>query len=240
MVLDRNRGRAYLTIFVVGTAMFGLFLFLTYYLQTTLRYSPVVTGFAFVPAVAMLMLFAQISTVVLMPRIGPKPLIGFGLLLAAAGMAWLTRIGVHSSYVSAVLGPLLVFGAGLGLSLAPAFNTGTFGVAASDAGVASATLNVGQQLGGSLGTALLNAIATSAAATFVTSHLTPAAAASPTAQAAIRAGAAVHGYTTALWWTAGIFAGGAIACGAILRRGPLARAPQAPASVPVAAGSARR
>ena len=239
IVLDRNRGGAYLTIFVVGAAMFGLFLFLTYYLQTTLGYSPVVTGFAFVPAVAMLMLFAQVSNIVLMPRVGPKPLIGFGLLIAAGGMAWLTRIGVHSSYVSAVLGPLLVSGVGLGLSVAPAFNTGTFGVAASDAGVASATLNVGQQLGGSIGTALLNTIATSAAAAFVTSHLTPATATSPAARAAVRASAAVHGYTTAFWWTAGIFAGGAIVCGALLRRGPLARAPEEPASVPVAAGSAR-
>jgi EmrB/QacA subfamily drug resistance transporter len=237
VVLDRNRGGAYLTIFVVGAAMFGLFLFLTFYLQTTLGYSPVVTGFAFVPAVAMLMLFAQISNIVLLPKIGPKPLIGFGLLLAAVGMAWLTRIGVHSSYVSAVLGPLLVFGAGLGLSVAPAFNTGTFGVAPDDAGVASATLNVGQQLGGSIGTALLNTIATSAAATFVASHVTHAAAASPTARAAVRASAAVHGYTTAFWWTAGIFAGGAIICGTLLRRGPLASPAQPPASVPVTAGS---
>jgi EmrB/QacA subfamily drug resistance transporter len=240
VLLDRNRGGAYLTIFVVGAAMFGLFLFLTFYLQTTLGYSPVVTGFAFAPAVAMLMLFAQISNIVLLPRIGPKPLIGFGLLIAAAGMAWLTRIGVHSSYVSAVLGPLLVFGAGLGLSIAPAFNTGTFGVRPADAGVASATLNVGQQLGGSIGTALLNTIATSAAATFVAGHLTPATAASPRAQAAIRASAAVHGYTTAFWWTAGIFAGGALVCGTILRRGPLARTEQAPASVPVAARSGSR
>ena len=116
VVLDRNRGGAYLTVFVVGAAMFGLFLFLTFYMQTTLGYSPVVTGLAFVPAIAMLMLFAQISNIVLMPRIGPKPLIGFGLLIAAGGMAWLTRIGVHSSYVSAVLGPLLLSGVGLGLS----------------------------------------------------------------------------------------------------------------------------
>jgi EmrB/QacA subfamily drug resistance transporter len=239
VVLDRNRGGAYLAIFVVGAAMFGLFLFLTFYLQTILGYSPVVTGFAFIPAIAMLMLFAQISTVILMPRIGPKPLIGLGLLIAAGGMVWLTGIGVHSSYVAAVLGPLLVTGAGLGMSVAPGFNTGTFGVAANDAGVASATLNVGQQLGGSIGTALLNTIATSAAATYVASHFSPAAAASPTARAAIRASAAVHGYSTAFWWTAGIFAGGAIVCGALLRRGPLARAPEAPASVPVGAGSAR-
>jgi EmrB/QacA subfamily drug resistance transporter len=223
VVLDRNRGGAYLAILVVGAAMFGIFLFLTYYLQTTLHYSPVVTGVAFIPTIAMVMLFAQISNIVLMPRTGPKPLVGVGMLIAAAGMAWLTRIGVHSGYASAVLGPMLVTGAGIGLSMPPSMNTGTFGVARSDAGVASATLNVGQQLGGSIGTALLNTIATSAAAAYVTSHLSPAVAGSAAARAALTASAAVHGYTTAFWWTAGIFAGGAIVCGALFRRGPLTR-----------------
>ena len=194
-MLDRNRGGAYLAVLVIGAAMFGIFLFLTYYLQTILGYSPVITGVAFLPTIAMIMLFAQISNIVLMPRIGPKPLVGFGMLIAAAGMAWLTRIGVHSGYVSAVLGPLLVTGAGIGLSMPPSMNTGTFGVAGTDAGVASATLNVGQQLGGSIGTALLNTIATSAAAVYFTSHLTPALAASPSSRAAApgrRGGARLH------------------------------------------------
>jgi EmrB/QacA subfamily drug resistance transporter len=227
VVLDRNRGGAYLAILAVGAGMFGIFLFLTYFLQTSLGYSPVVTGLAFLPTIGMVMLFAQLSNIVLMPRIGPKPLIGFGMLIAAAGMAWLTRLGVHSSYVSAVLGPMLVAGAGIGLSMPPAMNTGTFGVAPSDAGVASATLNVGQQLGGSIGTALLNTIATSAAAGYVASHLTPAVLASPAARGAVAAAAAVHGYTTAFWWTAGIFAAGSIVCGTLLRPGPLARQAQA-------------
>jgi predicted MFS family arabinose efflux permease len=227
VVLDRNRGGAYLAILAVGAGMFGIFLFLTYFLQTSLGYSPVVTGLAFLPTIGMVMLFAQLSNIVLMPRVGPKPLIGFGMLIAAAGMAWLTRLGVHSSYVSAVLGPMLVAGAGIGLSMPPAMNTGTFGVAPSDAGVASATLNVGQQLGGSIGTALLNTIATSAAAGYVASHLTPAAAASAAGRGAVVAAAAVHGYTTAFWWTAGIFAAGSIVCGTLLRPGPLARQAQA-------------
>jgi hypothetical protein len=103
--------------------------------------------------------------------------------------------------------------------------------------VASATLNVGQQLGGSIGTALLNTIATSAAAAYVTSHLTHALSASPSSLAALQAAAAVHGYTSAFWWTAGIFAGGAIVCGTLLRPGPLARQAEAtqagaPASQP--------
>jgi EmrB/QacA subfamily drug resistance transporter len=223
VVLDRNRGGAYLTILVVGAAMFGLFLFLTYYLQTILSYSPVTTGVAFLPAILMLIICGQLSNIVLMPRIGPKPLVSVGLIVAAAGMAWLTRIGVHSSYWSAVFGPLLVVGAGLGTAVPASINTGTFGVPPRDAGVASATVNVGQQLGGSTGTALLNTIATSAAATYVATHLSPAIAGSAAARTAVQAAAAVHGYTTAFWWTAGMFAGGAIICGALLRRGPFAR-----------------
>jgi len=233
VVLDRNRGGAFLTILIVGAAMFGLFLFLTYYLQTILGYSPVMTGVAFLPAIILLIIFGQLSNIVMMPRIGPKPLVAVGLVVAAVGMAWLTRIGVHSSYWSAVFGPLVVTGAGLGTAVPAAINTGTFGMAASDAGVASATINVGQQLGGSTGTALLNTIATSAAATYVASHLTPSIAASASATRAVQAAGAVHGYTTGFWFTAGIFAGGAIIAGTLLRRGPLARqAATAPPAVP--------
>ncbi len=223
VVLDRNRGGAYLAILIVGASMFGLFLFLTYYEQTIKDYSPVVTGLAFLPAIAMVMTFAQISNIVLMPRIGPKLLVGIGMLIAAGGMAWLTRIGVHTSYVSSVLGPLMVSGAGIGLSMPPSMNTGTFGVARHDAGVASATLNVGQQLGGSIGTALLNTLATSAAAAYVAVHLTPSVAASPSARAGVEAAAAVHGYTTGFWWTSAFFAGGAVICGSLMRWGPLWR-----------------
>jgi hypothetical protein len=155
-----------------------------------------------------------------------------------------------------VLGPLLVFGAGIGMAMPSSMNTGTFGVAPRDAGVASATLNVGQQLGGSIGTALLNTLATSAAAAYLVSHLTPAVAASPQSRAAVQAAAEVHGFTTGFWWTAAFFAGGAILAGSLLRPGPLARqtgqpggqavptavpaAHGAPAGVPSPAGKAER
>src|ERR1700742_1276647 len=226
VVLNRNRGGAYLAVLVTGAGMFGIFLFLTYYLQTILGYSPLKTGVAFLPTIAMVMVFAQIANIVLMPRIGPKLLVGVGMLLAAAGMAWLTRLGVHSSYGAAIVGPLLVSGAGIGLAMPPSMNTGTFGVAPSDAGVASATLNVGQQLGGSIGTALLNTIATSAAATYLTSlHLSPAALATARGKLGL-AMAQVHGYTTAFWWTAGIFAVGGVGCGSLMEGGPLARQPE--------------
>lgn len=232
VVLDRNRGGAYLAVLVTGAGMFGIFLFLTYYLQTILGYSPLKTGVAFLPTIAMVMLFAQIANIVLMPRIGPKLLVGVGMLVAAAGMAWLTRLGVHSSYGSSIVGPMLVAGAGIGLSMPAAMNTGTFGVAHYDAGVASATLNVGQQLGGSIGTALLNTIATSAAATYLTSlHLNPAILASPRGKLAL-ATAQVHGYTTAFWWTAGIFAAGGLVCGVLMRWGPLSRQAGAEPEIP--------
>jgi EmrB/QacA subfamily drug resistance transporter len=232
VVLDRNRAGAYLAVFVTGAGMFGIFLFLTYYMQTILGYSPVKTGVAFLPTIAMVMLFAQIANIVLMPRIGPKAIIAVGMLMAAAGMAWLTRIGVHSSYATVILEPMLVFGAGVGLSMPPAMNTGTFGVAPYDAGVASATLNVGQQLGGSIGTALLNTIATSATTSYLIGlHLPRTVLASPRGGLALAA-AAVHGYTTAFWWTAGIFAGGAIVCGSLLRWGPLSRQAKAHAGAP--------
>ncbi|QDQ98055.1 MFS transporter [Tomitella fengzijianii] len=229
VVLDRNRGASYLAVLLTGAAMFGIFLFLTYYLQTVLGYSPLRTGVAFLPMIGSLALSAQLSNVVLMPRIGPKALVGFGMLIAAGAMVWLTGITADSSYASAVLGPIMVGGVGIGLSMPSAMNTGTFGVQPSDAGVASATLNVGQQVGGSIGTALLNTIATSAVTGYIAAH---AASARPTP--AVQAAAAVHGYTTAFWWTAGIFALGGIVCGTVLRWGPLT---DGPAADPGPAGS---
>jgi hypothetical protein len=203
IVADRNRGAAYLGILVVGAGMFGIFLFLAYYMQQTLGYSPVITGVAFLPMVACIGISSNVSNIMLMPRIGPKPVVTAGLLLAAAGMAWLTRIGPHSGYASTILGPLMVAGLGLGLMFSTAFNTGTFGVAVRDTGVASATVNTGQQLGGSIGTALLNTIAASATTSYLTGHLhgrpTPS-----LVQLSL-----IHGYTTAFWWVAGIFAAGA-------------------------------
>ena len=159
---------------IAGAGMFGIFLFLTYYLQQTLGYSPVVSGVAFLPMIAMVVVSANLSNVVLLPRFGPRPLVTAGMLLAAGSLVWLTRIGVHSGYASAVLGPLMAAGLGFGFTIAPSMNTGTFGVAPQDAGVASATLNTGQQIGGSIGTSLLNTIFASAVARYLASHLSPA------------------------------------------------------------------
>jgi EmrB/QacA subfamily drug resistance transporter len=236
VVLDRNRGGAYLAVLVSGAGMFGIFLFLTYYLQQTLHYSPVVNGVAFLPMIGMIVLSANLSNIALLPRVGPKPLVALGMLLAAGSMVWLTRIGLHSSYTHAVLGPLLVAGLAFGFIIAPAMNTGTFGVAPQDAGVASAVLNTGQQIGGSIGTSLLNTLAASATASYVAAHLTRGALVNgrPSTQAVSLS--LIHGYTTAFWWAAAIFAAGAVICGLLLRRGPLGPAGSGTVS-PAAAGT---
>ena len=229
MVLDRNRGGAYLAMLFVSAGVFGIFLFLAFCLQTTLGYSPLVTGLAFLPFPAAVVASVNVGQIVLMPRTGPKPLVGLGLLIAAGGMVWLPRIGVHSGHASAILGPLLVTGLGIGQVTAPAVNTGTYGVAPYDAGVAAATVNVGQQAGGSIGTSLLNTMVASATASYLASHVNRGTILTAHASAALVQQSLVHGYAVGFWWTAGIFAAGAVVCGTLLRRGPL-RPRQAPAA----------
>jgi EmrB/QacA subfamily drug resistance transporter len=234
VILDRNRAGAYITMLIFGSALFGIFLFLIYYMQQTLRYSAVKSGVALLPMVAVIGVMANVGNIKLMPRFGPKPLIGLGLLANAAGMVWLTRIGVHSDYASALLGPLVVTGFGSGLIFSAAANTGTFGVAPRDAGIASASINTGQQLGGAIGTALLNTIAASAAASYLASHLRG----RPAPQLVHLA--LIHSYTTVFWWCAGIFAAGAVICGLLLRRGPLTRPGDSPAHGPSRRATAAR
>jgi hypothetical protein len=162
VVLDRNRGGSYLAIGFTAVAIFGIFLFLTYYLQLTLRFSPVKTGLAFLPMVAAIIVASTVSTAALLPRTGPRPLIPAGMLIAAGGMALLRQIELDTSYVSGLLPGLVLVGLGLGLVFGCALNTATAGTRREDAGVASAMVNTTQQVGGSIGTALLNAIAASA------------------------------------------------------------------------------
>jgi len=220
IVLDRNRGGAYASMLIASSGMFGVFLFLTYYLQQTLAYSPVVTGFAILPIAGGIAVAANLSTIVLMPRIGPKPLVATGFVVAAGAMTWFAQLGPHTGYVDGVLGPIILTGAGLGMVIAPSINTGTFGVAPRDAGVASATVTVGQQLGASIGTSLLNTIFASAVASYLTLHV---ASARLIGRQALLGQALAHGYDVAFWWVAGIFAGGAIVGGLLFRRGPLRR-----------------
>src|SRR6516162_6787858 len=237
VVLDRNRGGAYLAVLITGAGMFGIFLFLIYYLQQTLRYSPVVSGVAFLPLIAMVVLSANLSNVVLLPKFGPKPLVTAGMLLAAGGLVWLTRIGLHSGYASAVLGPLMLAGLGFGFTIAPSMNTGTFGVAPKDMGVASATLNTGQQVGGSIGTSLLNTIFASAVAHYLASHLSPATLVHGHPAPSLAGMSLIHGYTTGFWVAAAIFGAGAVICGTLFRSGPLRAS--GPAAAPPDRAAAR-
>jgi EmrB/QacA subfamily drug resistance transporter len=217
VILDRNRAGSYLAMFFAAIGMFGVFLFLTYYLEETLQWSAVKTGVAFLPLTLVLVVVAAVGNTLLLTRISPRILVPFGLLIAAVGMALLTNIGVTSNYASDVLPTLLLVGAGLGLVFAPSFTLGTLGVGPEDAGVASATVNVAQQIGGSIGTSLLNTIATTAAATYVAAH-----AASITSAAGkrlVEAHALLNSYHTVFWVAAGIYAGAAVLCAFLLRSG---------------------
>ena len=220
VVLDRNRGGAYASMLIAGAGLFGTFFFLTYYLQQTLGYSPLVTGVAFLPISAGSAVTSNLATIGLMPRVGPRPLVASGMLAAAGAMAWLAQLGPHTGYVAGVLGPLILAAIGMGLVIAPSISTGTYGVAPQDAGVASATVTVGQQLGASIGTSLLNTLFAGAVTAYLTANL---ASARAIGRQALTALALAHGYDTAFWWIAGIFAGGAVIGGALLRNGPLDR-----------------
>jgi EmrB/QacA subfamily drug resistance transporter len=213
IVQNRTRGGSLLTMLFASAGVFGVFLFLTYYMQGTLRFSPVKTGVAFLPLVVGLAGMAQVSNRVLLPKVGPKIIVPVGLLLDAVAMFEFHMLGLHSSYFAHVFPFLLLLGLGFGLSLAPAFSTGTLGLAPHDAGVGSAALNTSQQVGGSVGTALLNTLAAGAATSFLVGKVASA--------ANVRA-AALHSYTTAFLWSALIFLAGAVLTGLVLERGNLA------------------
>jgi EmrB/QacA subfamily drug resistance transporter len=210
IVLDRDRGGSYLAVGIVGVGMFGAFFLLTYYLQQTLGYSPIHTGFAFLPLVGAVIATATTSSAVLLQRTGPRPLMTVGMVLAAVGMVLLTKLAVDSTYAEHVLPGLILIGMGLGFTMAPAMNTATLGVSSADAGVASASVNTMQQVGGSLGTALFSTLSASAATGYLAGNHPG---------AGVVAQATVHGYTVAFWWAAAIFAAGAIVCGLVLRSG---------------------
>ena len=132
------------------------------------------TGVAFLPISAGSAITSNLATIVLMPRVGPRPLVASGMLTAAGAMVWLAQLGPHTGCATGVVGPLIVAAIGMGLVIAPSINTGTFGVAPQDAGVASATVNVGQQLAASIGTSLLNTLFTAAVTSYLAAHLSSA------------------------------------------------------------------
>jgi sugar phosphate permease len=208
---------------LAGAGMFGVFLFLTFYLQNTLGFSPIQSGLAFLPMSAAIIATATTATTRLVPRVGARPLVMTGMIFAAGAMTFFAQLQVDSSYALHILPGLVLLGVGLGLVFAPAFSTATVGVGNADAGVASAMVNTSQQVGGSIGTALLSTLAGSAVTSYVSDH-------GPQAAAA----AAVHGYTTAFYWSAAIFALGAALSAIVLRSGAPATV-NAPAAEPVLA-----
>ncbi|GAA4915438.1 MFS transporter [Streptomyces coeruleoprunus] len=226
VMTERNRGGVYLSLGLAVIAMFGLFLFLTYYLQIVKGYSPVKTGFAFLPMIiGMITGSTQIGTR-LMTRVPPRLLMGPGFLTAAIGMLLLTQLETDSSYAGLILPAQLLLGLGMGTAFMPAMSLATHGVQPRDAGVASAMVNTSQQVGGAIGTALLNTIAASATTAYVAAHA--AGATSPQAQRVLELRAMVEGYTTAIWWAVGILAVAAALAVTLITTGrPGSAAPQA-------------
>ncbi|GAA2819086.1 MFS transporter [Kitasatospora paracochleata] len=196
VVLNRNRGGVYASLGLAVIGMFGLFLFLTYYMQVVLGYSPVKTGLAFLPMVAGMITGSTQIGARLMTRMPARYLMAPGFLVASLGMLILTQIDLNTSYW-AILPGLVLMGLGMGTAFMPAMSLATYGVEPRDAGVASAMVNTSQQVGGAIGTALLNTIATSAFTAYLTSHHTG-------PEKLVQAQAMVHSYTTAIWWSFGI------------------------------------
>ena len=193
---DRNRAGAYLGVGLVMIGAFAQFLFLAYWFQLVKGYSPVVSGLAFLPHIAGLVVGTTVIATRLSGKVSPRTLMVPGLLTAAVGMAMLTQLSIDSSYLLLVMPATVLLGVGIGTTFMPAVTLATSGVEASDAGIASAMLSTSQQVGGSIGTALLNTIAASSTATWLATR----APAGPDAANE----AAVHGYVTAFWWALGI------------------------------------
>ena len=200
IVTDPARGGAYLAVGIAGVAIFGVFLFVSYYLQQVLGFSPVSSGLAFLPMMVGILFSSNTSTIVLLPRLGPRFLITSGMLFGLAAMVYLTQLTSSSSYAGGVLPALIVMGLGFGQIVAPAINTATSRVAPQDAGIASAMVNTMQQVGGSVGTAVLSTVAASATASYLSSH-----AAAP----GLQAEAATHGYAISFIVAAVLFGIGA-------------------------------
>ena len=211
---SRDRSGAYLVSLCIGTALFGMFFFLTLFLQNVLGYSPLRTGVAYLPMAGMILVATGVASQ-LVSRIGARPLMIAGSAAATGGMFWLSRVNEHSHYVSGLLGPTLVTAAGLGLIFAPLLLVSLIKVADKDTGVASSLVNVGQQVGGAVGLAVLGTVAWSAVANSLRSQAAAAAKAATVHLSAAQAAAAqkaasnhaiAHGFSQGYIVSAGIMA----------------------------------
>jgi len=206
VLTERNRGASYLTSLIVGSGLFGMFLFLSIYFQGILQYSPVKSGLLFLPFSVGVGISAGLASQ-LLPKFGPRFVSFTGLLMAASGLILLTRLTPTSAYVSDILPALALMSLGMGLVFVPLSATALFGVGNHDAGVASAVLNTSQQIGGALGTAFLNTIATTATANYFRDHqIQP----DPVGNPAAYAAGLTHGFTHAFIWSAGLLLLGAV------------------------------
>lgn len=239
IVRNRNRGGALLTMALATIALFGMFLFLTYYFQTVLGYSPVKAGLAFLPMTAAIVTSSTQISARLLHHLPPRLLMMPGALLAAGGLYLLTFLTARSAYAARVLPAELLVGLGMGLIVMPVLATATSGVAVRDAGVTSASVNTAQQVGGSIGTALLNTLATSAGAAFLADRLAAAARAgrlTPAVRAALVKDGVVRGFTVAIGFSAAVMLLAALVAGLLVtarapRHGP-APGPAAPVETP--------
>jgi hypothetical protein len=196
---DRARGDAYLSVLLASAGVFGVFFFLTYYMQLTLHFSPVAAGLAFLPMTGVLVATSVTVQTRVLPRTGAKPLVMSGMALGVIAMIIFTRLTPGGAYATHVLPGLLVIGLGMGCIFAPAIATATLGVEIRETGVASAMVNTSQQVGGAVGLALLSTLSASAATDYVRAH---------PRLPGVAAAAVVHGYTTGFAVAAGIFATG--------------------------------
>jgi EmrB/QacA subfamily drug resistance transporter len=229
IVLDRNRGGAYLTVALGIAGMFGAFLFLTYYLQVVLRFTPVQAGLAFLPMTLASQAGSWVIAARLMPRLPARALMAPGALVAAAGMGLLTQLQPDTNYLTLVLPAELLLGLGTSCVMVPAFSIGTLGVDRREAGIAAATVNTFQQIGGSLGIAVLNTIAASATAAYLAGN----------SRGLSTAEAIVHGYSVATGWGVAILVLGAVVAAVLINAGKPS-APQHGGVVSARSSDARR
>ncbi len=211
VLLERNRGGSYLASLIVGIGLFAMFLFLGLYLQVVLHYSPIKAGFAFLPFSIGIILTAGLAAT-LLPKVGPRPLMVPGLVLAAAGLLFLSRITPTSSYWLHIFPAMVMMSVGMALNFIPLASTSLHGVGGHDAGVASALINTSQQVGGSLGTALLNTVATTAATSYIAVN------SSRLGALAVPSGL-THGYTKAFVFGAGFLLLAAVVVLVLIRVG---------------------
>jgi EmrB/QacA subfamily drug resistance transporter len=210
ILLERNRGATYIVSLIVGIGMFAMFLFLGLYLQVVLGYSPVVAGFAFLPFSLGIIVGAGIASQ-LLPRLGPKPLMVPGLLLSAGGLFYLSQLTPDSSYWTHILPPMLIMSLGMAFVFIPLSTTALHGIGHEDAGVGSATLNTAQQVGGAVGTALLNTVAVAATTAYL--------AANEVTDKAGQLAALTEGYTQAFLVGSGFLIAAAVVTGTMITVG---------------------